>query len=194
MRSFFRTLAPEKFDARVTVHVDGSYAYSYDGTLIFVPALIRAFRVGLSARLNAQLARAVGQLSQEGFRDVAYLGQGRYSVMLERACSRGTPSFFPSREMSVFSIKPRSNGLIVVAASPYDPAAPYQLAGTDAEIDGTLIVVADTGVEVVQHNASHETVSNAINCFQWHIETPYDNPRIVLRPPGSSTRVNIFRA
>ncbi len=96
--------------------------------------------------------------------------------------------------MSVFSIKPRPDGLIVVAASPSDPAAPYQLAGTDAEIDSTLPVLAQTGIEVVQHNASHETMSNTVNCFQWRIETPYDNPRIILRPPELSGRVDIFRA
>jgi hypothetical protein len=135
MRNFFRTLVPEKFDAKVEVHGDGSYAYSFNGTLIFVPALIRAFRVGLNPRLNAQLAKAVGQLGREGFRNVAYLGEGRYSAMLERACSRGAPSFFPSREMSVFSIKPQNNGLIVVAASPYDPAAPYHLVSYLSNID-----------------------------------------------------------
>ncbi len=46
MRNFFRTLAPEQFDAQVTVHADGSYAYTYDGVLIFVPALIQACRAG----------------------------------------------------------------------------------------------------------------------------------------------------
>ncbi len=182
MHNFFRTLAPEKFDAKIEIHDDGSYRYSYRGTLIFVPALIRAFRVGLSPRLDAQLAKAVVHLEEEGFRDVAYLGQGRYSLLLERACSRGTQSFFPSREMSVISIKPQLDGLIVVAASPYDPAAPYQLGGTDAEIDGTLVVLVDSRVEVVQHNGSESHMKSETVSFRWVIKSPYANPRIVLRP------------
>ena len=40
MRNFFRTLAPEQFDADVSIRANGSYSYSYHGTLIFVPALI----------------------------------------------------------------------------------------------------------------------------------------------------------
>lgn len=36
MRDFFRTLVPERFEADVWVHADGSYTYSYDGNLIFV--------------------------------------------------------------------------------------------------------------------------------------------------------------
>jgi hypothetical protein len=193
MRNFFRTLAPEKFDAKVEIYGDGCYAYCYNGNLIFIPALIRAFRVGLNARLDAQLAKAVALLGQEGFRNVAYLGQGRYSVVLERACPRGAPSFFPSREMSIFSIKPQLDGLIVIAASRYDPAGPHQLAGTDAEIDGTLIVLVDGGVEVVQHNAPDQWTSNPVSYFKWRIKSPYDNPRIILRPPGTNATAREFK-
>jgi hypothetical protein len=185
MHNFFRTLAPVKFDAKVDVCSDGRYAYSYDRTLIFVPALIRAFRVGLNVRLNTQLLSAVGQLEHEGFRNVTHLGHGRYSVSVDRAYSRDRSSFFPSREMSVFSIKPQFDGLIVVAASRYDPAAPYQLAGAQAEIDGTITVLIDRCVEVIQHNALTSETSRYRACFfKWRITSPYDNPRIFLRLTG----------
>ena len=36
MHNFFRTLAPEQFDAKVTIRADGSYTYSYDGVLISI--------------------------------------------------------------------------------------------------------------------------------------------------------------
>ncbi len=42
MRNFSRTLTPERFDAKVAIRADGSYAYSYEGVLIFVPALALA--------------------------------------------------------------------------------------------------------------------------------------------------------
>jgi len=56
MRNFFRTLAPEKFDAKIEIHADGSYSYSFDGVLVFVPALIQASRGELDARTEAQLS------------------------------------------------------------------------------------------------------------------------------------------
>ena len=69
MRNFFRTLAPEQFDATVSIRADGSYTYSYDGILIFVPALIQDSRAGrLDAHMEAQLKEAASQLRQEGFR------------------------------------------------------------------------------------------------------------------------------
>ena len=58
MRNFFRTLAPELFDAKVAIHTDGSYSFSYDGILIFVPALIQAGRGVIDARTEAQLGRS----------------------------------------------------------------------------------------------------------------------------------------
>ena len=63
MREFFRTLAPEQFDANVSVHADGSYTYAYDGNLIFVPALIQLSRAGyLEAPFEAQLKNAAEKL------------------------------------------------------------------------------------------------------------------------------------
>ena len=76
MRNFFRTLAPELFDAKVAIHTDGSYSFSYDGILIFVPALIQAGRGVIDARTEAQLKEAAGQLRQEGFRKADYLAGG----------------------------------------------------------------------------------------------------------------------
>ena len=67
MHNFFRTLAPELFDAKVEIHSDGSYAYSYDGILIFVPALIQAERATLDAGTEARLKEAAVQLHKEGF-------------------------------------------------------------------------------------------------------------------------------
>ena len=93
MRNFFRTLAPEKFDANVSIRANGSYSYSYHGTLIFVPALIQASRVGfLDPDLDAHLKNATAQLRQEGFEKADYLGRGRYAVVLQRSRASGEPS------------------------------------------------------------------------------------------------------
>ena len=124
MRNFFRTLAPEQFDAKVEIHADGSYACSYDGALIFVPALIQAERGASDARMEARLKEAAMQLCHEGFRRADYLGGGRYAVLLERSRAKGEPSFFPSREMKLFSIRPQPGGAIAIGGSRPDATAP----------------------------------------------------------------------
>jgi hypothetical protein len=184
MRNFFRTLAPEKFDANVVIHVDGSYAYSYDGVLIFVPALIQACRAGfLEPELETRLKNAAMQLLQEGFARADYLGRGRYTVILERAAAKGQPSYFPSREMTVFSIRPRSDGAIIIIGSRPDAMAPCQLTGTDAEIDGRLIVTLERGVNVVSHNAqSRVSIVDPLSGYEWRIKSPDDDPFMIVQP------------
>jgi hypothetical protein len=184
MHNFFRTLAPERFYANVVINVDGSYAYTYDGVLIFVPALIQACRAGfLEPHIEARLKVAAGQLRQEGFQHADYLGRGRYAVTLERAAAKGQPSYFPSREMTVFSIRPRSDGTIIIIGSRPDTTAPCQLTGTDAEIDGRLIVRLDAGVPVISHNAqSRVSIADPLRGYEWRIKSPDDDPFIIVQP------------
>lgn len=58
MRNFFRTLAPEQFDATVSIRANGSYSYSYHGTLIIVPTLMQASHAGfLDPDLDTRLKK-----------------------------------------------------------------------------------------------------------------------------------------
>lgn len=185
MRNFFRTLAPEQFDASVAIRADGNYFYSYDGILIFVPALIQACRAGfLEARLEARLKHAAAQLRDEGFRYAQYLARGRYAVFLERSVARGQSSCFPSREMKVFCIQPQADGAIVIGGSRPDANAPCQLSGTDAEIDGRLTVRLEKGVNVVKHNAQTKRSNlNHFLVYQWRIKSPDADPFMVVQLP-----------
>jgi hypothetical protein len=184
MHNFFRTLAPERFDATVLIHADGSYAYSYDGVLVFVPALIQACRAGfLERHMEARLKIAAEQLRREGFQHAHYLGRGRYGVILERAVAKGQPSYFPSREMTVFSIRPHSDGAIIIMGSRPDATAPCQLTGTDAEIDGRLIVKLERGVHLISHNAqSRLSIAESLSGYEWRIKSPDDDPFMIIRP------------
>jgi hypothetical protein len=185
MRDFFRTLAPERFDANVAIHSDGSYAYSYNGTLIFVPALIQACRTGyLEPQLEAKLKNAASQLLNEGFVQANYVGRGRYQVTLTRAIVDRRPSYFPSREMPVFMVRPRHDGAILVVGSRPNVTAPCQLLGTDAEIDGRLIITLDPDVEVVSHNAQSKLPGRgALSRYQWRIKSPDADPFMIAQPP-----------
>lgn len=70
MRNFLRTLAPEKFDAHVAICADGSYSYSSEGVLVFVPALIQASRGGLDAHTDALRRKTAEQLGSWEARDL----------------------------------------------------------------------------------------------------------------------------
>ncbi|MGE0236077.1 hypothetical protein [Methylocystis sp.] len=184
MRNFFRTLAPEQFDANVSIRANGSYSYSYQGTLIFVPALIQASRAGfLEPHLDGRLKDATAQLRQEGFTEADYLGRGRYAVVSQRSRANGESSYFPSREMPVFSIRPQPNGAIMIAGSRPDASAPCQLIGTEAEIDGRLIVTLERGVTVLNHNAENNAATlDRFGEYHWRIKSPDADPFMTVLP------------
>lgn len=188
MHNFFRTLVPEQFDARITINGDGSYAYSYDGVLIFVPALIQGSRAPLDSRMEAQLREGAAQLRHEGFQRADYIDCGRYSVFLERTAARGESSFFPSREMKLFSIRPQLDGAILIGAFRPDATTPCQLTGTDAKIDGALHVTLASGVDVISHNAQREVFARGVAYgYYWRIRSPDADPFIIVRPTFSNS-------
>jgi hypothetical protein len=183
MRNFSRTLTPERFDAKVAIHADGSYAYSYEGVLIFVPALLRAAQVAACARCEAQLATLAAQLLREGFRKAEYLGGGRYSVIFEGARAKGESLFFLSRETPVFSVTPQIDGAIAIEAFHSDTAGQRKFLESGAEISGTLSVTVNKGVEVLRHNAQHEpSVHGVFGEYNWRIKSSNADPRIIVHP------------
>ena len=133
--------------------------------------------------MEARLKELAEQLCHEGFRTADYLGSGRYLVHLERTRSKGESSFFPSREMKVFSIRPQPGGAIAIGGSRPDATAPCQLTGTTAEIDGKLIVMLEKGVGVLKHNAqSKHSDYGRFDEYQWRIKSPDDDPVMIVQP------------
>ena len=104
-------------------------------------------------------------------------------MVLQRSRASGEPSYFPSREMPVFSIRPQPNGAIMIAGSRPDATAPCQLIGTEAEIDGRLIVTLERGVTVLNHNAENNLATlDHFGEYHWRIKSPDADPFMTVLP------------
>ena len=183
MRNFSRTLTPERFDAKVAIRADGSYAYSYEGVLIFVPALALAGQGSLCARCEAQLRKLATQLLQEGFLEAEYLGGGHYSVIFEGVRMKGEPLFFLSREMPAFSITLQRDGAVAIGAFHSDATAQRKLMSCGAKIDGTLNVIVENGVKVLRHNAQNDPSRHGLfGEYSWRIRSHDADPCIIVQP------------
>ncbi len=183
MHNFSRTLTPEQFDAKVAIHADGSYVYSYDGVLIFVPALTLVAQAGFCARCEGQLRKLAAQLLKEGFRKADYHGGGRYAVIFEGARAKGERLSFLSRETPVFSITPQLDGAIEIGAFHSDAIAQHRFTESGAKINGTLTVTVDRGVKVLRHNApTKPSVDGLFARYKWQIKSPDADPFIIVRP------------
>lgn len=180
MRNFFKTLAPECFNASIRVFNDGRYTYNFEGTLVFLPAWANSFQTDINPRLNDKLSKYVGQLKEEGFKFVNYLGNGRYSAKLERNCLAEEASYFPSREMSIFSIQPQLGGLISIATSAFSDKIVYNLWWHNIDIDGILNVIVDARISIIAQNALDIIRKDNHIIFKWHLRSLNSNPCILL--------------
>jgi hypothetical protein len=183
MHNFSRTLTPEQFNATVVIHADGSYAYSYDGVLIFVPALAQVGHTGFCARCEGQLRKLTAQLLKEGFCKAEYQAGGRYAVIFEGARAKGERLSFLSRETPVFSVTPQLDGAIEIGAFHSDAIAQRRFIESGAKVNGTLAVTVDRGVKVLRHNApTKPSVNGFFAAYKWRIMSPDADPFMIVRP------------
>ena len=177
---------PENFDTKITINKDGSYTFTYDGTLTFGPALAAAQQGGLSAKDEAEFQKEGETLRREpGFKKVDYQGKGRYKVLFEKAGNRGGRFYFVSQELKFFAVLPQADRTITVTAVRPSREEMQQLNSIGAKIEGTLSVSVANGVEVVRHNAESEPAFfGLIGAYKWQIKSPNADPVIVVKPPS----------
>jgi hypothetical protein len=174
---------PENFDAKVTFNKDGSYTFTYYGTLTFALALSAAKNGSLSAKDEAELAKAAEELRREpGFKKVEYQGKGRYKVFVERSGKPGEPLYFLSREMKFFAILPQENHTVAVTAVRPSRDEIQQLNSIGPQMVGTLSVSVASGLKVISHNAESEPMFfGLLGSYKWQIRSPDANPKIVVQ-------------
>jgi hypothetical protein len=175
---------PENFDTRITINKDGSYTFTYDGTLTFGMALAAAQQGGLSASDEAELRKEGEKLRREpGFKKVDYQGKGRYKVLFEKAGNRGERFYFVSEELKFFAVLPQADRTVTVTAVRPSQEDMQQLNSIGAKIEGTLSVSVASGVQVVRHKAESEPVFFGLfGAYKWQIKSPNADPMIVVKP------------
>ena len=175
---------PENFDAKVTINKDGSYAFTYDGTLTFGLALAAAKEGALSAHDENEIQKEAIKMRQEpGFKKVDYQGKGRFRVVVERFAKQGEPLYFVSRELQIFAIVPQPDRTIKVSGVRPKAEDLKQLNEIGANIGGTLSVSVANGVRVLKHNAESEpSFFGLFGSYKWQIKSPAADPIIIVQP------------
>jgi hypothetical protein len=175
---------PEDFTANVKVNNDGSYTFTYDGTLTYAPALAAAKDGSLRQKDEVEFRKEGEKIRREpGFKDVKYLGKGRYKVLVEKTGKRGETYFFMSREMKIFAIQPQKDGSVRISAIRPSLKDINELKSIGAKMAGTLTVSVAQGVKVVKHNAQSEPSFYGLwGGYKWEIKSPDADPFIIVKP------------
>lgn len=175
---------PEQFDAKILINKDGSYNFTYDGTLTNWLVLAAAKEKALTAKDEADLKKATSELSQiPEFKKVEYQGKGRYKVLVQKAGKKGEPYHFLSQDLNYISILPKADGTLEVRSFSVSAKDLKELKQIDAKIDGKLMVKPPRGMKVVQTNAQGKPkFFGLIGGYTWQVKKSEDAPFIVLKP------------
>lgn len=171
---------PEKFDAKIAVASDGSYKFTYDGTIAFALALAELHKGQLSSKADADLQKLAVELKKDKtFKKVEYLEKARYKVLVEKIGKPGEPYSFLTKTIS---IAPQNDGTILISAVKLDKKFIDELSSVGSKIDGTLSVTLDSGVKIISHNATSEpSLFGLLGSYKWQIKSPDALPRMVIK-------------
>lgn len=142
---------PENFEASLHIDKERNYQFSYDGTIVFAPALSEIKGTGsLSAAKEAAMTQLVAELrSRPGVASALYVGRGRFRIKYREsgAVAPGKPLFM---DLGRFEADPSSG--IRISGPAINPSDQKELADLGLKLDGTIRL--KSAIRVVEHNAS----------------------------------------
>lgn len=146
-------LVPERFQAQVAIHEDGSYTYRYDGTASHLLAAMQLKKSGsLDAKDEANLkAEAFKTAKAPGVKKVTYLGGGRYELATEQEIKPGQTG--RQAILNLVNVRKEKDGSFTMASPPIKEKDLTELKSLGLKIDGSLEVKLPSNAKVLEHNA-----------------------------------------
>lgn len=179
-------LVPEKFTADSILNKDKSYAFTFKGTMVYVPYRMEKPKEGKEAAAafaaqEAKMAKEIEQelLSKHGdtFKKVHYAGNGVFSIEYAAKGTLVETYFFPNRDSRVISFSPQENGTIVVSGGPKDEDW-TQLEQLGVNVKGVFSLKTDA--KVLEHNA-RKTPGFFSKSYVWDIGPGNPSPHMILK-------------
>ncbi len=174
-------LVPEKFDAKADFQADGSYAFTYVGTVVHGMAAMQVAQSG--KKMSPQDEKlfqqeAVVLRKKPDVRDVQYKGDGRYQLSLESKRKKGEPL----NAFDIFKVRTDKDGVTTVSSADITPRAKAELAQLGIKIDGTFELSLPKSAEVITHNASATPkFFGMIGGYSWKINGVDQRPLVTFR-------------
>ncbi|HET8797432.1 MAG TPA: hypothetical protein VFO89_07085, partial [Thermoanaerobaculia bacterium] len=156
------------------------YSFRYEGVLAFAPAVAAIKEEGkLDTRVELDLKEAEKKLAaEEGFREVEYLGNGRYRVLCERSGVVDRRIDLLSKELRILTLSPADEGIEITGMSVSEKER-EQLREIGLGLDGTVRVVS--GLRVSTHNAPKSPMlGGLIGAYEWHLTLDEPTPPSLL--------------
>ncbi|MCK4813809.1 MAG: hypothetical protein KAT14_07720 [Candidatus Marinimicrobia bacterium] len=175
---------PEDFETTIKVNKDGSYTFTYDGTLTHFLVLAAAKDGTLKEEDEADMKEQETAFKKEpGYKKVKYLGEGRYKVLVDTTGKAGETYYFMSSDIKFFAIDPQDDGTLRISTATAKKEEIEEIKKIDVNISGTLTVIVEQGAKVLKHNAKKKKkVKKAYTEYIWKIEFFDTEPLIIIKP------------
>lgn len=176
-------LIPEKFAAKADFQPDGSYTFSYNGSVVHGMAAMALAKTGkLSAKDDAALEGEVANMKRSSdVRAVTYKGNGRYDIVLDAKRSKGQALDV----QGIVSVKTGTDGVTTISSPEIDEKSRKNLSQLGIRIDGTLDITLPKNAEVISHNAtSAPRLFGLVGTYSWKLGSTDQRPMMKFRLKG----------
>ena len=158
---------PEKFDSFVEFHSDGSYRFTYQGTLVHALAAEQIKKMGhLSPGDENLMRQTVGEIKKDAcVKDAAYEGDAHFRIRYVCDLQKGQPfSLFGG----IITIQTGKDGTILIDGKKMTENDRRQLLNLGIKVDGTFTVNLPAGAKVLSQNAD-STPTFGFGGYSWKI-------------------------
>jgi hypothetical protein len=176
-------MIPENFISEVEVHKDKSYVFRYEGNLASAFALAAIREGTFGPKEEADMRNKIPDIQKEpGFKEVDYIGSGRYRISVEYQGKAYQDYYFISRDLQIISILWNAEGIMEIRSWQAEKEDVRQLKTLGANLQGELKVSVHKDLQVLENNSAAIPGKNRVyNCYQWNIDPEQSGAKIRLR-------------
>lgn len=176
-------LVPEKFVAKADIHPDGSYSFSYNGTVVHGMAAMQIAKTGkLTAKDETGLDSEAEKMKRNpDVKSVSYKGNGRYELALDATRKKGQPL----NMLNIASVRTDKDGIITISSAEIKEKDKKELSQLGIKVDGTLEISVPKNAEIISHNAtSTPKFFGLVGTYSWKIGSVDQRPLMKIRLKG----------
>ena len=172
----------DKYNVTVTISPTGDYSFVFEGTIASLSAR-EAEAIPGKKPLNEETYKSMEEEMRKdpSFKEVRYLGKGRYQIRYERTGNAKTAFNFLDQDTLTFSILTTGPKTAVFRGMVIKPDELKFLQQIKMPVEGVIVV--KTKGKVIQHNAqSTPSFFGLFGGYRWEIKSLADpTPQITIQ-------------
>ena len=174
----------DNYEIEVLMHKDGSYDFSYEGELNFVPALEAAIEGTFDEDDQEDLQEIIQSLkNNDEFASVKDLGKGKIKVEVKRKVDAGEDYFFIDKDLKYYAFEYNDEGELSMEGFKVDDDGRKALKTLGSKLKGSLIVQVPKSIKVVSHNADKKKKDKKKGMtYTWNLDLNSAKPEITIKP------------